>query len=192
MEDRESKELKTEDKNKKEITDHENEAPEEVRGEVPNIQDTEAFDRISKMEGLLNLDVKEQVSEAVAFNQVSTFMNYYRVNVKNIALAEGPLAVETILNRVIQGIREGNLEMVETDTGVIVTQTIIHSPEKNKLTYGVVKARHKRAMDGKNGDTERMLSFVFALTGIPVKDLAQMQASDMSLMNAVASLFTLV
>lgn len=180
-----------EGKEKKEVKNKEHEAPEETRGITADLEQAEAFDRISQMEELLTIDVPEAVSEAAAFNQVSIFLNYYRVNMKKIALAEGPKIVETILNRVIQGIMEGQLTITD-ENELTVKQILIHSPENNTVKYSKIQARHKRAMGSEDTAEKKQLAFVSALTTKPVKDVAEFQGSDMSVMEAVAQLFTLV
>ena len=176
---------------KQEVKNQEKEAPEEVKGITLDPREAEAFDRISQMEKLLNVEVNEVVSEAVAFNQVSIFLNYYRVNLSTIALKEGAQIVETILNRVIQGIREGQLTISE-DNELTVEQILIHSPENNSVKYAKIQARHKRAMGSEDTPEKKQLAFVSVLTGVDVKAVAKFQGSDMSVMEAVAQLFTLV
>lgn len=180
-----------------EVKNQEHDAPDEAKGITANLEDAEAFDRISKMEELMNIQPVlkgDMLSEAVAFNQTSIFMNYYRVNVKKIALKEGPKAVETILNRVIQGIMEGQLTISDDDGEITVTQTLIHSPTSgnNKLKYAKIQARHKRIMDDHDGQNKKMIAFVSVMTGLPISEVNKIQGSDMGVMDAIAQLFTLV
>jgi len=159
--------------------------------EVPSAVELASMDRFEKMARLLSPEREVKVSEDVAFNQLSIFIDYYKIRIENLAISEGPVVGETILNKLIQAIQEGRLEITEED-GLKVKQVLENSNINKELHYAILTNRHKIQMANDKNDMKNMVAFVSALTNVPVKEINNIIGADAGTMSALATLFTLV
>jgi hypothetical protein len=165
--------------------------PEELSGSPETTP--EAVDPVERMSAILSPKRDYEISEGEAFKQMGDFMDYYDINVNDIVISEGPDAIETILNRLIRGIRSGMLEIkLDAKAGIIIEQHLKYSPEPTTLRYSKLVARHKKAMGGSKDDEVRMIKFVAAITSIPEAEIGKLVGPDMSIMSRLATLFMVV
>lgn len=137
---------------------------------------------------------KKSVSKEVAKEHIQSLMKYYRLDVKNIEIINGPEAVQTMLNGLVYAIQEGWL-VIEMTPEFRVVQKLEHPiGDVKELRYQDKIGQGNVAMDGTPTDKihTRKLEFFEVLTGVPSGDLMKLRGGDMTTYDQLATIFSMV
>lgn len=136
------------------------------------------------------------VSEEVAKDQLDLLLDYYDIDKNDIEIEQGPEALQTLMNGLVRAIQKGRLEIsLDGEAKLLVKQRLVFPPgEVSEIDYGVVGQKAKMAMDRvkESNGQERMCTFMGCLSGVGVKGMSGLVATDMGTMNRLSTLFSMV
>lgn len=135
------------------------------------------------------------ISKESARAQLDTFLDYYGLSVEDIEIEDGVEAVNTLMNGLVRAIQAGNLEITEDkDQGFRVRQVLVRPlDERTELVYQDKIAAAKIAMDSAGKKVQlRIYSFLSALTGADVGELTRLKGEDVTTLNRISVLFSMV
>ena len=134
------------------------------------------------------------ISEESARAQLDTFLDYYGLSVKDIEIEDGVEAVNTLINGLVRAIQAGKLEITEDENGFRVRQVLVRPLEGlTELVYQDKIAQAKIAMDSAGKKVQlRVYTFLEALTGAEVGQLIKLKGQDVTTLNRISVLFSMV
>lgn len=134
------------------------------------------------------------ISEESARAQFNIFMEYYGLSIEDIEIEDGVEAVNTLVNGLIRAIQAGNLEVMEDENGFRVRQVLVRPLEGlTELVYQDKIAAAKIAMDSAGKKIQlRVYTFLAALTGADVGQLTKLKGQDVTTLNRISVLFSMV
>jgi hypothetical protein len=153
-------------------------------------QDSVIFEDLPEEDTDKPKDPKQQIDPADAQKQLDLLLSYYEIYPDDIDDADTKSMIKTTCNRVKRAIINGRIE-VEKGEKLIVRQRTFETENKTTFEYGVVGAKVRRAMTGTSG-SKRMCIMMSSLSGLPENVFAQLEATDMSTMENLATIFLLV
>jgi hypothetical protein len=133
---------------------------------------------------------KQVLAAETARLQMDGLMKSYDIDQSDIVIDQGEAAVETVINRLVRAIQNGDIEVLD---GGSVRQNLrkpkgdVKQIVYKRLNGNAIKARDK-APDGLLADCAMMGS----LGSIPEHAMASLDAVDLSIMQRLARLFTVV
>lgn len=136
------------------------------------------------------------ISEESARKQLDVFFDYYEIDPDNIGGGENTQEIfESTVDRIVDAIRKGRVEIVENENGLIVRQILKHilsgdSKSKN-IDYKEISGAAKDAMKHKKetdhyGRIHAMLGY---LSGIGENSIKSLRGVDMSISECIGVLF---
>lgn len=134
-------------------------------------------------------------SKEVATDNLDELLEYYDIHKEDLAIEEGPAAMQTLLNGLVRSIMNGRLKVVIKEGDLEIIQSLKFPPgEIKELTYGVVTQSARLEMDKINGskEQERMVAFMASLSGSTSKVISKLKGVDMGTMNRLATVFSMV
>ena len=135
-----------------------------------------------------------KISEDVAEEQFSAFLQYYDNNFNDIEIEDGAEAAETMKNTLIRAIRRGDLE-INTEDELVIKQ-ILNKPigEITSITYTDKVAKARLAMDHESPKKTqaRMYAFMAALSDVPVSQLIKLKGVDHTVFSRLTAIFSMV
>lgn len=137
---------------------------------------------------------ENKISEESARSQLNVFMDYYGLSVADIEIEDGVEAVNTLINGLVRAIREGNLDITDDEKGFRVRQVLVKPLEGlTELVYQDKIANAKIAMDSAGKKVQlRVYTFLAALTGADVGQITQLKGRDVTTLNRISVLFSMV
>lgn len=134
------------------------------------------------------------ISAESARAQLDVFMDYYGLSVEDIEIEDGVEAVNTLVNGLVRAIQAGNLEILDDENGFKVRQKLVRPPEGLvELVYEDKIAAAKIAMDSAGKKIQlRVYTFLAALTGADVGQLIKLKGQDVTTLNRISVLFSMV
>lgn len=139
--------------------------------------------------------LEQKISIESAKKQMDLFLDYYDMDQNDIAVDQGPEAIETILNRLIRAISVGLLEVQLSEGNLKVTQYLkFPMGEITKIDYSEFGQKAKYAADGisNNKPTQKMHALMASLAGVSSDAFIKLKAVDSSIMERLATLFMVV
>ena len=137
---------------------------------------------------------ENSISEESARAQLNTFLDYYGLSVADIEIEDGVEAVNTLMNGLVRAIQAGKLEITDDANGFRVRQVLICPvDELTELVYQDKIAQAKIAMDSAGKKIQlRVYTFLAALTGADVGQLIKLKGADVTTLNRISVLFSMV
>lgn len=135
-----------------------------------------------------------KVSKATAEAQINSLLEHYDLEPDDIAIEQGPEAMQTIMNGLVKAVQHGRLE-IDLTSGFSVVQTLQRVPdggEVNTITWKEVSGWSTLALDKKKTENAKRFAFISALTDIPEAGLKKIKGSDFGTMRRLCDLFSVV
>jgi len=134
------------------------------------------------------------ISEESARAQFDVFMDYYGLSVADIEIEDGVEAVNTLINGLVRVIQAGKLEIIEDEQGFRVRQVLVRPLDGlTELVYQDKVASAKIAMDNAGKKVQlRVYNFIASITGTEVRQLMNLKGQDVTTLNRIAVLFSMV
>lgn len=137
----------------------------------------------NKAEGL-------KVSVETATAQIKSFMKSYDIDQNDLVIDQGPESIETIVNRLIRAITTGQLEIL--DDGRVRLNLVKPFNDVKDLTFERLTGTAQRAYaDIKNTFSAHMAQ-MGSLGNIPPSKLSTLDPVDLSIIQRLSTLFTVV
>ena len=150
------------------------------------IQDTEK----QKETQVSEPEEKYKMSEETARGQMQDFMDSYEIDKNDLVVDQGPESIDTILNRLIRSIRTGQLEII--DGGCARLNLVVPFGNTTDLTFTRLTGTAQRAYaDIKNTFSAHMAQ-MGSLCNVPPSKLATLDPVDLSVVQRLSTLFTVV
>lgn len=134
-----------------------------------------------------------KVSEESSEKQVDLILAYYDLSPEDIAIEQGPEAMQTIMNGLVKAVMHGRLEISLENGRLSVMQHLKQTSEKatiTKLTYGVVNGEAMTATEKVKGEHSKRHAFAAALTKTPEAQIRQLKGADFGTMRRLVDLFS--
>jgi len=134
----------------------------------------------------------DKVSLETAKAQIDSLLKHYDLEPDDIAIDQGPEAMQTIMNGLVKSVQHGRLE-INTEGKFQVIQTLVNVSEDATITeveYREVSGASALSMDQKKGENAKRLAFLTNLTRIPEKELKKLKGVDWGTMRRLADLFS--
>lgn len=136
---------------------------------------------------------KEKLSQDAALAQMQIFLDYYDIAPDELENQAQREAVESAVNRIVRGIRKGQVEISDGKDGDIsVIQHLKYPPgEVKEIQYSVLKGIHKSQMDNKKMDQNygKIHTLIGALSGLGESAIRNLKAVDLSIAESLGALF---
>ena len=135
---------------------------------------------------------KYDISEQVALDQVMGFLETYDIDIDAIENKKGKAGVESSLNKLVNYVRSGLVEIVKKDGKITITQNLsIPKGEIKTLVYNSIQGKNKIEMDGYE-DTEKytmVYELVGSLCGIGSEGIKKLEGKDLSVAEVLGAIF---
>jgi hypothetical protein len=136
--------------------------------------------------------IEYKLSEDSARENLLLFKTFYDICIEDVDSDSARYhAMRQNENKLIRAIRKGQIEIAESDEGIIVKQYRQFAESDNKtLIYGVLQGKHKRAMD-KAGDGQyaRIYALLGSLSGWGSAGIEKLKGVDNANAEALGLLF---
>lgn len=148
---------------------------------------------------------KDIIAEDVAIEQFMLFVNYYGLDLDEIAkraseklveMGEKPTTADEIGDTYVESIRKGHYSIIENSDGDVVIKQHLIKPvgDFEDVTYGVVRGRNKNDMGktGVNDKTVQTTALLNSLSGNAGKFVEKLVGRDFTIAMNIGSLYFLV
>lgn len=140
------------------------------------------------------------ISEDSAREQLGIFFDYYEIDPSNVGGGENAQEIfESTVDRIIDAVRKGRVEIIESENGLVIRQTLKHVRAGAKqgdsaittIDYKEISGAAKDAMKHKKetdhyGRIHAMLGY---LSGIGENSIKSLRGVDMSISECIGVLF---
>ena len=133
---------------------------------------------------------KYKMSEETARGQMQDFMDSYDIDQNDLVVDQGPEAVETILNRLIRAIRTGQLEILSDGRARLNLK--VPFGDGKALTFERLDGTAKRAHAGIKNTFDAHMAQMGSLCNLPPSKLSTFDPVDLSVVERLSTLFTVV
>ncbi len=133
---------------------------------------------------------KNKISEETARAQIQSLMDSYEIDKNDLVVDQGPESIETILNRLVRAVESGQLEIL--DGGRARLNLVVPFGDTKDLTFERLTGTAQRAYaDIKNTFSAHMAQ-MGSLCNLPPSKLATLDPVDLSIVQRLSTLFTVV
>ena len=135
---------------------------------------------------------KYDISAEVAMDQVMEFLETYDIDVDAIESKKGKSGVESSLNKLVNYVRSGLVEIDKKDGKITITQHLsITKGEVTTLVYASIQGKNKVEMDGcEDNDRYTMIyQLVGSLCGIGSEGIKKLEGKDLSVAEVLGAIF---
>ena len=133
---------------------------------------------------------KYKMSEETARGHMQDFMDSYDIKQKDLVFDQGPESIETILNRLVRAVRTGQLEIL--DNGAARLNLFLAFGGVESLTFKRLDGTAQRAYAGIKNTFDAHMAQMGSLCNIPSSKLATLDPNDLSIIQRLSTLFTVV
>ena len=135
---------------------------------------------------------KYDISAEVAMDQVMEFLETYDIDVDAIENKKGKSGVESSLNKLVNYVRSGAVEIEKKDGKITITQHLsIPKGDVTTLVYASIQGKNKVEMDGcEDNDRYTMIyQLVGSLCGIGSEGIKKLEGKDLSVAEVLGAIF---
>ena len=133
---------------------------------------------------------KYKMSVETARGQMQDFMDSYDIDQNDLVVDQGPESVETILNRLIRAIRTGQLEILSD--GRARLNLIETFGDVKALTFERLTGTAQREFAKDKNTFSSHMAQMGSLCNLPPAKLATLDPRDLSIVQRLSTLFTVV
>lgn len=133
---------------------------------------------------------KYKMSEETARGQMQDFMDSYDIDQNDLVVDQGPESVETILNRLIRSIRTGQLEILSD--GRARLNLVVEFGDTKALTFERLTGTAQREFAKDKNTFSSHMAQMGSLCNLPPSKLATLDPRDLSIVQRLSTLFTVV
>ena len=133
---------------------------------------------------------KYKMSEETARGQMQDFMDSYDIDQNDLVVDQGPESVETILNRLIRSIRTGQLEILSD--GRARLNLVVEFGDVKALTFERLTGTAQREYAKDKNTFSAHMAQMGSLCNLPPSKLATLDPRDLSIVQRLSTLFTVV
>ena len=133
---------------------------------------------------------KYKISEEVAREQMQDFMDSYQIDKNDLVVDQGPESIDTILNRLIRAIRTGQLEILSDGRARI--NLVAASGNDKSLTFERLTGTAQREYSKDKNTFSAHMAQMGSLCNIPPSKMATFDPVDLSIVQRLSTLFTVV
>ncbi len=133
---------------------------------------------------------KYKMSEETARGQMQDFMDSYDIDQNDLVVDQGPESVETILNRLIRAIRTGQLEILSD--GRARLNLVVEFGDVKALTFERLTGTAQREYAKDKNTFSAHMAQMGSLCNLPPSKLATLDPRDLSIVQRLSTLFTVV
>ena len=133
-----------------------------------------------------------KISEEAAYEQLMNILRYYDFEIEVYGSDDKP-KIEVELRKIIQAIRDGKVEVAESDKGCHFVQHLSKEGEE-PITYSGSLSKAKSAMDGRDPKAIKasLLAFAGSITNLGVGGVKRLGDKDYQIMEMLSSFLLLV
>jgi len=130
------------------------------------------------------------LSEESALEQFEALSNFYGINLSDLDDGDGEVASNAVKSKFLRAVREGLLEVTESEDGVGVKQTLLREIGGVKeIKYTQVNGRARKSLRKTKGHYEQMYTLLAVLSGESIAMYDKMTGRDLAAAEGLALLF---
>ena len=133
---------------------------------------------------------KYKMSEDTARGHIQDFMDSYDIDENDLVVDQGPESIKTILNRLIRAVRTGQLEILSD--GRATLNLIKVSGDVRSLTFERLTGTAQREYAKDKNTFSAHMAQMGSLCSVPPAKLATLDPRDLSIVQRLSTLFTVV
>lgn len=133
---------------------------------------------------------KYQMSEETARAQMQSFMDSYDIDQKDLVIDQGPESIDTILNRLVRAVRTGQLEILAD--GRARLNMVAPFGDSKALTFERLTGTAQREYAKDKNTFSAHMAQMGSLCNLPPSKLATLDPVDLSIVQRLSTLFTVV
>lgn len=133
---------------------------------------------------------KNKMSEESARSQMQDFMDSYDIDQNDLVIDQGPESIDTILNRLVRAVRSGQLEIL--DGGRARLNLVVPFGGTASLTFERLTGTAQREYAKDKNSFSAHMAQMGSLCNLPPSKLATLDPRDLSIVQRLSTLFTVV
>lgn len=132
-----------------------------------------------------------KLSQESAWAELRKLIDFYEINLQNIALENGEDAFKTLQNVILDNIRRGVIEIDDSDNTLKVTQHLKRPPgDVKEIVYGEMTGKQRLAAEkAKGGGYQKACAYLGSLSGLGADAFELLKQVDWKVADALLTYF---